>query len=627
MNKINTIILTALLSVSMYGQTKKEQVLLRIDNAPVYQSEFLSLFSKNRNKDAAYQKEDLNKDLKLFIDYKLKLIEAKELSLDTVKTYLEEVKRYRNQLTLPYLTDDSLNDSLVKQAYERSLKEVKASHILIKLPGSSRDTVKAFEKISKIREQIVQGADFTKLAKSKSEDPSAKKNGGDLGYFSVFRMVHTFENAAFSTPKGRVSEVFRSRFGYHILKVDDIRDSRGEVEVAHIMIRDTTANGKSTIDKIYGEIKNGGVFEELTKKYSDDRRSATNGGKMNKFAMGAMPTPFDKVSFSLSDENVYSEPFRTAYGWHIVKFIKHYPVGSFEDTKKDLMRRVKSDARSKTLANPIVLKLKKQYNISQNKSAKEEFSDRTIASRLDSINKWLLVIDKDTITQKDFAKYIENRRDKNPLDVYKDFEEKQILDYYKEHLEETSVEFRNIFQEYKNGLLLFDLMKQKIWDYAQKDTIGLIKHYNTHLKDYISKEKVNAIVITASEKAKIDSLFTFVSASKELKEVNAKLAEEKDILIKSGDFEKTAEIFPKNVEFSVGSTKIYNEKDSFVLVKIFSATEAKQQEFEDVKGKVMNDYQNVVQENWLQELRAKHAIKVNKRKLRSTRKLMETYSE
>lgn len=613
------------LVLSAFSQVTNETVLLKIDDNPVYQSEFLGLFSKNRNKDSEYKKEDLKKDLTLFIDYKLKLIVAKETGLDTVKTYIDEVKRYKNQLTLPYLTDDTYNDSLVKQAYERSLKEVKASHILVKVAGSSKDTVKAFEKISNLRKQIIEGADFIEVASKNSEDPSAKKNGGDLGYFSIFKMVHTFEDAAFSTAKGEVSEVFRSRFGYHILKVDDIRDSKGEIEVAHIMIRDTTANGKSTIDKISTEINNGGVFEELAKKYSDDRRSAENGGKLKKFTMGSMPKPFDEFSFSLSAEKEFSKPFRTAYGWHIVRFLKHYPISSFEDSRKDLMRRVKSDARSKVLSNPIVDKLKKEYKISVNPIAKEEFNDNTIGARLDSINKWLLVINTDTITQKHYAKYIENRRDKHPLEVYKDFEEKEILDYYKENLEESNPEFKNIFAEYKNGLLLFDLMKVKIWDYAQNDTLGLIKHYNLNLKDYIKKEQVKALVVTAKTESKIDSIKTIISKSEDLKLLNKSLADTKGVLIKSGDFDKTADIFPSKVEFIEGTTQKYQEKENFVLVKVFSVSKEEQQDFHDVKGKVMNDYQNAIQKNWLQELRNKHKVKVHKWKLRSTRKLMETY--
>jgi peptidyl-prolyl cis-trans isomerase SurA len=326
---IRAIILCLLFVVSATAQ-KKGKVLIKVDGEPSYQAEFVGLFAKNRGIDSDNSKESLEKDLQLFIDYKLKLIEASKLGLDTVTEYKEEVKRYRNQLALPYLTDNKYIDGLVKKVYERSLKEVKASHILILVDENEKDTIKAYEKITALRNKAINGADFGVLAQENSEDRSAKQNKGDLGYFSVFRMVHQFEDAAFSTPVGTVSKIFRTRFGFHILKVEDIRDSKGEVEVAHIMIRDTTSVGKATIDKVEQEVINGGVCEQLAEKYSDDRRTATNGGKMPKFTMGSMPAPFDTESFLLSKENPYSKPFRTDYGWHFVKFINHYPVPSFE---------------------------------------------------------------------------------------------------------------------------------------------------------------------------------------------------------------------------------------------------------------------------------------------------------
>jgi peptidyl-prolyl cis-trans isomerase SurA len=615
-----------LLSLATFAQKNKDNVILKIDKKPVYESEFLRLFGKNKNLKINGETPSVDDDIQLFIDYKLKLIEAKELQMDTVPSYVEEVSKYRGQLVLPYLNDNSLIDSIVREAYQRSLKEIKARHILIKVTAGSKDTIAAYEKISKIRNQILAGESFTELAKINSEDPSAKKNGGDLGFFSVFKMVYAFENAAYTTPVGDVSEVFRSQFGYHILQVDAIRDYMGEIEVAHIMIRDTTKTGASTIDKVYREIVGGGDFEVLAKKYSDDKRSATKGGKLSKFTIGAVPVPFGEISFSLNEVKEYSTPFRTDYGWHIVRYIKHYPVGSFEDTEKQLMEKTKRDVRSKTLSNPVVLRLKKEYTIEINEASKKDFESLNF-KMVDSLDIWLVKIENDTLTQKDFSAFISQTKDKKSLEIFDTFLDEEILSYYKEHLEETDEDFKNLFKEYKNGLLLFDLMKLKIWDAAQNDSIGIQNFYATHKDRYIKPETFKTVVVSTKDKEEAASLYEYIKESASIDSIQDKLASKEHVLVKSGNFEKDNSIFPKEVRLEINTTNTYEEEGYFITVKILTNEAAVLQEFEDVKGKVISDFQNEIQDNWMEELRAKHTIKIYKRRVKKVASKMGIYSE
>ena len=478
-----------------------------------------------------------------------------------------------------------------------------------------------------MRNQIVGGADFATIAQKHSEDPSARKNSGALGYFSVFRMVYAFESAAYNTKKGEVSQIFRSQFGYHILKVNDTRESLGEIEVAHIMLRDTTTTGKQTIDKVLAEIKGGGDFSELAKKYSDDRRSASNGGKLAKFTMGSLPPPFGEVSFSLSKENEFSEPFRTAYGWHIVRFIKRYPVGSFEESKDELLQKAKKDGRAKTLSNPVVVRLKKEYNIRINEEAKLEFKEGHKGVVNDSLDTWLVTIEKDTLTQNDFAAYIKNRRDRKALDVFEPFVDEEILNYYKVHLEETNEEFKYLFEEYKNGLLLFDLMKLKIWDAAQNDSIGLQQYYDANLSTYRTPETFKSLVVSTKDEGEVASLKQFISGAASIDSIQEILVSKQDVLFKTGDFKSDDPIFPEGVDFTENSTNSYKDDGYFVIVKIVSKSPEVQQEFKDVKGKVISDFQNQIQENWMEELRNQHKIKVYKRTVKKLKKEMDIYSE
>ncbi len=625
--KIKTIVICLLLGTSVFGQGKKDKVLLKIDNKPVYQSEFIRLFGKNKNIEFIDEKQSIDNDLKLFVDYKLKLLEARALKLDTISAYKKEVSKYRNQLALPYLSDNSSIDSLVKEAYHRSLKEIKASHILIKLKENSSDTIAAYTKVLKLRNEIVNGANFSELAKKYSEDPSSKMNSGDLGFFSVFRMVSSFEQAAYNTDLGEVSPIFKSKFGYHILKVEGERKSKGEIEVAHIMLRDTSSQGRTAIYKIHQEILKGSNFEELVKKHSDDRRSASRGGRLNKFNLGGLPAPFGEISFSLSEDNKYSKPFKTSFGWHIVKFIKHYPIGTFEDSKNDLLKKVKKDDRSKNLSNPIVDRLKKEYKIKISQEAKEDFLDSKNYAKMDSLNKWLVVIENDTLKQKDFIGYIRNRRDRKAIDNFDPFVNDEILAYYKKNLEASNDEFRDLFQEYKNGLLLFDLMKVKIWDAAQNDTLGLQKFHNVNYKKYATKATVNALIVSSKNKKEIEGLKEYISKTAEIKILKNTLSKKEGVLIKAGDFEKSSAIFPKETSFTEGRTTIYAENGYTILVKIFKENEAVQQTFQDVRGKVISDYQNYIQDKWMSELRDKHKIKIYKSRLKKIKALMISYGE
>jgi peptidyl-prolyl cis-trans isomerase SurA len=279
-------------SVATFAQKNTKEVLFTIDQKPYYTDEFKRVYNKNLDLVKDESQKDLNQYLELYIGYKLKISKAYELGLQNGTAYINELKSYRNQLSKNYLTDTKVTKELVDEAYKRSLKEIKASHILVLVDenASPADTLAAYKKISTIRDRAVKGENFGELAFSSSEDPSAKENKGELGYFSTFRMVYPFESAAYTTKKGEISKIVRTRFGYHILNVEDIRDNRGELSAAHIMItvdksasEEEQAKAKNTIDDIYKKLQQGEDFATLAKQFSQDKSSAPKGGVLNKF--------------------------------------------------------------------------------------------------------------------------------------------------------------------------------------------------------------------------------------------------------------------------------------------------------------------------------------------------------
>ena len=532
-----------LLSSILSFSQKKSKVLVTINDEKITVDEFKKVYEKNLDAIEDDNAKDVERNLELFINYKLKVNEAYDIKLDTLKSYQKEVETYRNQLSAPYLQDSAFINKLVKDAYFRLKNEIKAKHILVRTPSvpTPKDTLEAYQKITKIRDRIVNGEDFEKVAEETSEDPSArdfngrKGNKGNLGYFSAFKMVFPFEDAAYNTKVGEVSNPFRTRFGYHIVKVDEIRSSKGEVEVAHILVRDLGKKGEDTINEVYSKLQKDEQFGSLAERYSEDPGTKSRDGKLRKFGTGVMVPEFEEAAFGLENEGEYSKPFKTQFGWHIVQLIKKHPIKSFEEEKAELMNQVKSGERAQLSEKAVINKLKERYTISENEAAKAIFEKKDFRKMTkDSLQSTILIINDKEIKQEDFVNYAKNRNNKPAYELFNDFKETEILTYYKENLEKTEPEFAYTFREYKDGLLLFELMQQKIWNKSATDSLGL--------KTYFEDNKTNY----------------------------------------------------------------------------------KTENLKEIKGEVMNDYQNFLEKNWIADLRRKNNININKKELK---KLIKFYNK
>ena len=486
------------LSMSVFSQ-KKEKTLLTIDDEKISISEFKRVYEKNLDAIDTEEAKNVTNNLELYINYKLKVKEAYSIKLDTLKSYIREMASYRNQLSAPYLQDTTFIDQLVKDAYFRTKNEVKAKHILIRMSkeATPKDTLIAYNKILKIRNRILSNGDFETIAAEVSEDKSAqddpkrgrKGNNGNLGYFSAFRMVYPFEKAAYNTKVGDISMPFKTQFGYHILKVDELRASKGEIEAAHILIADTTSAGKIKIDEVYVKLNNNEKFEDLARQYSDDSGSKEKGGNLSKFGPGRMVKPFEDAAFGLEDVNRFSKPFKTRFGWHIVKLLKKYPIKSFDEMKNVLTAKVKKSSRMQLSDKAVINRLKSEYKIVENEDAKKILDLKNIrAIHKDSLQKTIFSINDKNIKQEEFIKYIRNRRHLAIFVLFSMFKDEQILNYYKENLIYTEPEYAHTLKEYEDGLLLFELMQQKIWNKSAKDTIGLKKYFEANTATYNSKD-------------------------------------------------------------------------------------------------------------------------------------------
>lgn len=611
-----------IVSIATSAQNKKDKVLLTINKKPVYTSEFLRVYNKNKDIVSQENKKDIDEYLELFINYKLKLQEAHDLKLDTVPSYLREFNKYKKQLIAPYLKDRKVTDKLVKEAYNRMTEEINASHILITLPPNAtpKDTLKAYNTLIEARNKILNGEKFEAVAKKYSKDPSVKQNGGKLGYFTAFSMVYPFENAAYKTKPGEISMPFRTQFGYHIVKINDRRPSKGEIKVAHIMIREKKGNpnyAKKQIQDIYNKYKQGEPFKKLAKQYSDDKMSAIKGGVLKPFSYGRMIPSFADVAFSLKNKGDVSKPFKTKFGWHIVKLIDKYPVKSYDELKDFITKKIEKGDRSVVVGKSMANKLKKKYHVKVDNTILSHYLNNPKNKELDS--KILFRIKQNNYTVSDLKNYLKKKRNK----TYQDFIDDMVLEYYKNHLEEENQDFANTLQEYKDGLLLFDLLQKKIWTKAEKDTVGLQQFYNKHINNYKWKKRIKAEIASCTRKEKCEIVKNLLQSNTPIEKIKDTVNEGATIhvLFTSGIYEINDTKVPKNIEIKKGVSDVITEaKNDFKVVKIDKVLPETIKKLNETRGKVISDYQEFLEKEWIQNLHKKYSVTKNKKQIKKLKK-------
>ncbi len=641
--KISRLIIFVFLLTQSFLFAQNKEVLFTIDNHPYYSDEFVRVYNKNLDLVKDDSQKDLDKYLELFLGYKLKVEKANKLGLQNSVTYQNELKSYRNQLSKNYVNDSKVTNELVQEAYNRMTKEVRASHILILVDegASPEDTLKAFNKIKDIKNRLNAGEDFVKVAQQFSEDPSVKENNGDLGYFSAFRMVYPFENAAFNTNVGGVSKPFRTRFGYHLVKVVDKRDNRGEVTVAHIMIvkpstpdAQLEAKAKQTIDDIYQKIQQGEGFESLANQFSEDKSSASKGGVLQRFGSGQLSSEeFENVAFSLQNKNDISKPFQSQFGWHIVKLIDKHPVLSLTDMKNELEEKVRKDERSLLITNSLAKKLRAKYP--QTKDSKvlasvkkiitDDFYSQTWETPLNlkDYNKTILTINKSKqVSAVAFLNFIhvqqKSKIKTKPIsklvdELFEKFIDEQVTTYYNENLENEFPEFKYVMDEYRDGLLLFDLMDREIWTKAKTDTLGLSNYFKQNIQNYQWKKRFDANIFSSTDKDVIAKAKKFLEKGKSIDYIKEKLNKDGkiNIMVKSGLFEEDYDILPQYTNLSKGVSNVVTKDQYHFVVEVKEVKQAEAKKLTDCTGKAVNDYQQYLESNWVNELRKEFDVKVN----------------
>lgn len=646
-NFISVFILALLCATTVFAQDKKE-VLLTIDGKPVYASEFKRVYKKNLDLVQDDSQKDIDGYLDLFIDYKLKIAEAEAQGLDQEASYKSEFLKYRDQLSRKYLYEDKITEELAKEAYERGKEEINANHILINVDYEAlpKDTLVAYNKIKSIREKATQGEDFTKLAKQYSQEPGAKERGGELGYFTVFSMVYPFENAAYNTKKGEISKIIRTSFGYHILKVNDRRATEPKLIVSHIMISDKkdsrTIDPEERINEIAAMLNQGESFESLAGQFSDDKNSAIQGGKLKPFSKGDLRAPeFENAAYALKNSGDISKPVKTDFGWHIIRLEERLKPETLEEQREMLEKKVDQGDRSKVVIHTINNSIKDKYTFKEGNSylpffetylSDDIFKRKWVTTPISAEqNKTLFSIGTKNVTYTDFAKYIEERQKntkpyklKQTLlsDFYSEFEALELKDYFKEKLADENEDYAAILSEYRDGLLIFDVMDRNIWQKGKNDSIGLQEYFKGSKEDYRWKQRIDAAIYSATSQESAQKIKALLNEGKSVEDIKAALNVDNkiNVIITPGVFEVNQEELPKGLEIKKGTSEIHPVKNSFVIVNINEIIAPTAKSLEDVKGRVLSNYQNDIEKAWMKRLHSKYSVEVNKKTLKRIKK-------
>jgi peptidyl-prolyl cis-trans isomerase SurA len=629
-------------ATTVFAQTNKDAVLMTVGNTKITVGEFENVYHKNNNKEVSTDSKSLNDYVDLFVNFKLKVKEAEEMGLDTAKSFKDELAGYRKQLAQPYLTDKDVNEKLLQETYNRMQEDIHAAHILVKVSETAlpKDTLVAYNKIMDYRKRILKGEDFATVARESASngDPSAKENGGDLGYFTALQMVYPFESMAFNTKVGEVSMPVRTRYGYHIIKVIDRRKAQGEVLVGHIMVKTAPAmtpedslNAFAKITEIYNKLKEGGKFDELAQQFSDDKASAKKGGELPWFGTGKMPLEFEKASFAITNKGDFSQPLKTKYGWHIIKLIDKRGMASFEEMKNELKGKVTKDSRSQAGRSSLIAKVKAENKFKENLKMRDEFykvldtsffEGRWDAAKAAKLNKTLFNIGDKTYSQTDFANYIKSHQTKRPKadipmvinQLYKQFTEEMVIAYEEARLDQKYPEFKALMQEYRDGILLFELTDQKVWSKAVKDTTGSKEFYEKNKTNYMWEERADASVYTCADEKIAKQVRGLLKKKKSEKDIMAEVNKNSqlNLQVESKLFTKGEnEFVDKN--WNPGTSADIKSKDNkTVIVVVNKLMKPEPKSYLDAKGMVTADYQNYLEKEWLETLKKKYPVTIDK---------------
>lgn len=621
----------------------KEPTVMTVNGREVPLSEFEYLYLKNQ---AQTQLQPLDEYAEIFKLYKLKVADAIAMGLDTTKAFKEEYEQYRKELAQPYLTDSAYLNTLVDELYGYYGRQVHPYHIMMaKTPDALENRV-LLNRLDSIRHEIIDNkTDFNAMAIRYSQDRGSAQNGGDLGWTNNPNFPYAFIKSMYSLNPGEVSEIVETPVGYHLIKVAGSRPNVGYMSASHIMKRydpnnpEDQANAKAQIDSLYAVIQaNPDTFEELAVKYSDDKGSSDRGGKLQPFPQGAYPQPFDSIVFAMADNEI-STPFMTPFGWHIVKRFGMRPFESKEKLQDQFITIINNprDVRAEMIDNNLLAKLAKEFKLKPVKKNLAVIDSYIATHGIDSLfygnvekllgNAPLYTWQGGTLTLADMRPQLNKLVNLDPEFAAQEFTRRtntslknRLLPLKEQMLEQTNADYRNLLHEFRDGSLLYEAGRLRVWDHAATDTTGLNQFFNDHRSDYTWKQpRAKGYLIQVTNDSVLNLVNTRLATLSPEDYIPVLRQEFKDqIQIDRVLAQKGSNPIIDYLAFDGPEAKPANSRfNNFFIANLRILSEP--EDILDVRGLVIADYQNYLMQQWEDDLKGKFPITVNQKVLKKVK--------
>jgi len=623
----------------IYAAAPKDPVLMTVGGKPVTLSEFEYLYHKNNSQQLVPQ--TIDEYLQMFITYKQKVAAAEAAGIDTTQAFQSEFDGYRRELAEPYLSVKAVEDSIIAAEYDRMGTDVDVSHIMVRFQAPDGTDQRAL--LAAVRDSIVNmGADFAAMADKYSVDPAVTSNHGHMGYITAARFPYKFEDAAYQTPVGQISDVIDTPVGYHIVKVHGTRPARGQVLVEHILKltrglpEDEAARKKAQIDSIYQVLKGGADFAEVAKTESEDPGSARRGGQLPWFGTGQMVPEFETAAFDLAVGEI-SEPVQTSFGYHIIKKLDAKGRDSLAAVAPMIKNVISRDERGQLAHRRKLDQLMQKFKVTRNEQAIAKavgainsangIDSTVIAGMLTDNTPLARANGKDLVLVSEFAADLQPGRGQlnRQLDEFDRMLTRSIdnavLELEREDLAVNNVDYRNLLNEYRDGMLLFEVSDREVWSKAKQDKQGLENYFNANRDKYTWKSpKLKSYVIFATSDSICKAAEAYLAANKvapdslvtEMRKHFGRDIKVEKVIAAQGENAITDYI-------AFGGEKPEQKGKWAYYFPYLNRVVPAPEEAADERGQVTTDYQGVLEEAWKKELAKKYPAKVNKKVLKKAK--------